>query len=151
MKSTFVKFIRNSESYFKLIKKRPSAFVLLSLIAIRARRTSEKNLPIDLEIGGALIGDHDTYKVTEAVYRTDKKYLEKNGFIVTTKTNRRGTIVKLINKDIFDICPETIPSDNTSNKRNISLEKTNNTIEHFTGDQIKTYLPHEEDNKEGKR
>jgi len=37
----FIQFVRGSKEYELLIKKRPSAFVLLSLIARRARKTSE--------------------------------------------------------------------------------------------------------------
>jgi hypothetical protein len=123
----FIKFNRNSEKYFKILEERPTAFLLLSLIANRARRTNEKDLSIDLEIGEALIGDYFAYNVTESVYRTDKKYLIKNGFIVTTRADRRGTIVKLIDSNIFDICPQISNQDPTNNKSIYISEEINNT------------------------
>jgi hypothetical protein len=75
----FIQFVRDSKEFEFSINKRPSAFVLLSLIAQRARRTNE-NIQDGLEIGEALIGDYKTYQATEQTYRTDKKYLEKLHF-----------------------------------------------------------------------
>ncbi len=126
----FIKLIRNSSKYFMMLEERPTAFLLLSLIANRARRTNEKDLMIDLEIGEALIGDFFAYGVTRAVYRTDKEYLMKNGFILTIRADRRGTIVKLINSDIFDINPTICSNEATSNKR-INITRENNTLDNI--------------------
>lgn len=114
-----------------MLEERPTAFLLLSLIANRARRTNEKDLMIDLEIGEALIGDFFAYGVTRAVYRTDKEYLIRNGFILTTRADRRGTIVKLIDSDIFDINPTTYSDDTTTNKR-INITRENDTLDNIT-------------------
>ena len=127
----FIKLVRNSSKYFRILEERPTAFLLLSLIANRARRTNEKDLMIDLEIGEALIGDFFAYGVTRAVYRTDKEYLIRNGFILTTRANRRGTIVKLIDSDIFDINPTIYQYDPTTNKR-INITRENNTLDNIT-------------------
>lgn len=83
------------------MKKRPTAFALLTLIAIRARRQNDTNFD-DLELNEALIGDYETYGVTEQIYRTDKKFLEKYKFI-TYRATTKGTIVKIVDTTIFDI------------------------------------------------
>ncbi len=130
----FIKFIRKSDRYFWLIKKRPSAFVLLSLVANRARRTDEEGLKVKLDIAEALVGDHDSYKATESVYRTDIKFLIRHGFILKTKTSRRGTVVKLIDTDIFDICPKLFNQEIPTNKRIHNTGEINNTSSNNTQD-----------------
>lgn len=130
----FIKFNRNSSKYFRIIEERPTAFTLLSLIANRARRTNEKDLSVELEIGEALIGDFFSYNVTESVYRTDVKFLIKHGFILKTRTNRRGTVVKLVNTDIFDICPHIFDQELTTNKRINNTRENKYTQENITGD-----------------
>lgn len=101
MNKGFVKLMRDSENFWEMVSRRPSAFVLLTLIAMRARRTNDNNFD-DLEIGEALIGDYETYGSTEQVYRTDKEFLKKYNFI-TIKSTTRGTIAKLVDTTIFDI------------------------------------------------
>ena len=97
----FIQFVRNSKNFEELIKRRPTAFVLLAVIADRARRTDDNNFD-DLEIGEALIGDYTTYGVSRQVYRTDILFLTNFKFL-TTRTTNRGTVAKLIDKSIFDI------------------------------------------------
>jgi len=129
---------------------RPTAFLLLSLIANRARRTNEKDLMVELEIGEALIGDYCSYGATESIYRTDKEYLLKHGFILTTRTDRKGTIVRLIDSDIFDINPTIFSEEVTTNKRNISLENKD-TLDNITEELSPENLLTQEKNKtEGK-
>lgn len=149
-KNGFIKFNRNSSKYFRILEERPTAFLLLSLIANRARRTNEKDLMVDLEIGEALIGDFFAYGVTRAVYRTDKEYLTRNGFILTTRADRRGTIVKLIDSDIFDINPTIYPNESTTNKRNISLEDRN-TLDNIIQELSPEYLLLQEKNNTEER
>jgi hypothetical protein len=57
----FIKFIRESKEYEMLILRRPTAFVLLSLIVKRAKRTNDHPYP-ELEMGEALIGDYRIYR-----------------------------------------------------------------------------------------
>lgn len=133
-----------------MLEERPTAFLLLSLIANRARRTNEKDLMVDLEIGEALIGDYFAYGVTRAVYRTDKEYLIRNGFILTTKADRRGTIVKLIDSDIFDINPTIYQYNPTTNKR-INITGENNTLDNITEElSPENLLTQEKNNTEEK-
>lgn len=105
MEKGFIKKINNSKNFYELIKRRPTAYVLLSLIADRAKRQSEDNFN-DLKIGQCYIGDYKTYGVTEQVYRTDKLYLEKWHFS-TFKGTGKGTIATLHDNSIFDINPRT--------------------------------------------
>jgi hypothetical protein len=146
---SFIKFNRNSSKYFRIIEERPTAFTLLSLIANRARRTNEKDLMVELEIGEALIGDYCSYGATESIHRTDKEYLLKHGLILTTRTDRRGTIVRLVNSDIFDINPTIFPEEITTNKR-INITRENKyTQENITGDvSLGNLISQEIDNKD---
>jgi hypothetical protein len=127
----FVKFIPSDKADW-LREKHPFAFLLLSLIAQRARRYSGH---LDgLEIGDALIGDFLKAGIpTEAIYRTAKKTLvkikaikikETNRIplideILTTRTTTIGTLVTLLNLDIWDINPE----DNNESNNDSSTSK----------------------------
>ncbi|MDD4136199.1 MAG: hypothetical protein PHN66_03960, partial [Candidatus Shapirobacteria bacterium] len=106
-------FKRNSESFWKLVQKRHSAFILLCIIAQRARRFSDENT--GLETGESWIGDFEKYNSTRSKYRTDLKWLVKFGFI-TTRKHDRGTAAKLIDSTIFDINPEQEIENPTINK-----------------------------------
>jgi hypothetical protein len=65
MTTGFIKLNRTSET-LELLND-PHAFVLLTVIALRARRTEEFNLH-NLQPGEALIGDHKKYGL-EVPYR----------------------------------------------------------------------------------
>lgn len=97
----FIQFNRGADEFWELIRRRPSAFVLLAVIAQRARR-SDKSSFNDLEIGEALIGDYETYGVTEKIYRNDKNLLEKHKFAAFRGASK-GTTAKLLDTSIFDI------------------------------------------------
>jgi hypothetical protein len=111
----FVKLIEESEEFEILVKQRPTAFVLLTLIAIRARKVPLA-ISDGLEIGEALIGDFESYGATEQSYRTDKKYLKEWGFATFRSTNR-GTIAKVVGSSIFDISRESSTSRSTGLQR----------------------------------
>ncbi len=96
---TFVQMIR-SEIFDELVKT-PLAFVLLAIIARRAKRTDKYNRN-NLQAGEALIGDYKNYGMSEQNYRTAKSQLTRAKFI-TVKVTNKGTIAKLINTDVFDI------------------------------------------------
>ena len=132
----FIKFQRDSKEFEMIIVRRPTAFALLALIAMRAKRTIVHPYP-ELEMGEALIGDYDAYGATEQTYRTDKEYLKKFN-LATFKATNKGTIAKLTNSCVFDI---NIEEDQRSNQRtnqqpingqpttnnNVKNEKENNT------------------------
>ena len=101
---TYFKANREGTVFEYMAKKRPSAFLLLFLIAKRAKRTID-HPDKSLEIGEAYIGDYETYGVTKQIYRTDKAFLKSTGQ-VTYKTTNKGTIARLIKTDLFNINEE---------------------------------------------
>jgi len=69
---------------------------------------------------------------------------------LTTRTDRKGTIVRLIDSDIFDINPTIFSEEVTTNKRNISLENKD-TLDNITEELSPENLLTQEKNKtEGK-
>jgi hypothetical protein len=129
MSDTFIKLIRSQKADW-LQENHPNAFLLLCLIAKRARRYSDH---MDgLEIGDAHIGDYAKAGIeTEMKYRTAKKILIDLKIIkikqtcrkrknATTKTTTEmatyGTLVTLIDSSIYDINHEG--SSDLNNDRN---------------------------------
>lgn len=103
----FIKLMENSPLRDKILRERPSAFCLLTLVVIRARKAdlideNGNKIHDEIEIGEALIGDYETYGATQQIYRSDKKYLQGLK-ILTYRTTNKGTIAKLINRAVFDI------------------------------------------------
>ena len=99
MQNGFIKLMRSGNA--RELLKRPKSFALLTLIALRARRSDELNVQ-GLGIGEALIGDHSSVGLTQQEYRSAKNLLEKLGLATFRGTNR-GTMAKLIDYTIFDI------------------------------------------------
>ena len=83
------------------LMKYPNAYVLLSLIAFRAKRTDKWN-GLGLKPGEALIGDYKTIGLTRQKYRTALQKLKEWQF-VTIKTTNKGTIAKITNTMVFNI------------------------------------------------
>lgn len=95
----WIKLLRTPAIYELLRYK--NAFVLLTIIALRARRTANEQL----KTGEAFIGDYAEYGLTERQYRTAKLVLQKRG-IATFKGTPRGTIARLTDGHIYDINPD---------------------------------------------
>lgn len=115
MSERFIKYIPSEKADW-LQENYPNAFLLLCQIAKRARRY---NGHIDgLEIGMASIGDYKTAGIeTEKKYRLAKAVLvqyklieiietRKNCKKRATKKATNGTLVKLLNSEIWDINSE---------------------------------------------
>jgi len=68
MNGDFIKTARTSQLVDFILRKRPTAFVLLYLIAKRAKRTID-HPDKSLEMGEAEIGDYESYGVTRQIYR----------------------------------------------------------------------------------
>jgi hypothetical protein len=89
-----------------MLRHPSGAFRLLALIAMRARYSnSETSLNIcRLEIGECFVGrsDHRECGLSEKEYRTALKLLEDWNIVQTRLIKGRGTIVKLIERAIFD-------------------------------------------------
>lgn len=112
MSDRFIKFIPSEESEW-LLENQPNAYLLLNLIAIRARRISGN--PDGLEIGEALIGDFNKCGLkTRGQYRHALSILETRAHIkisencrtrkkATTGTTTIGTKVKLLRSDVWDL------------------------------------------------
>jgi hypothetical protein len=94
---------RNPEA-LELIKRSPQAFIMLYIVAFRARFAPSRYDP-ELQLGESLIGwqrDFQCYGFSAQQYRTCKLKLEKLGFI-TCKATDRGTIVRLVDTRVFDV------------------------------------------------
>lgn len=115
----FVKFIRSPES--KLLRENyPNAFLLLSLIAERARRYAGH--PDGLQIGDAILGDFKAAGLTRSKYRTAIKKLEKLKHIeiiwngkkfrktrnLTINLTIKSTLVNLLSSTVWDINSEQV-------------------------------------------
>ena len=99
---SFLQVYRNQE--VEELLRYPNAWCLLTIIAMRAKRTNKFNSK-GLKIGEALIGDHCNYGMTRQQYRTAKKQLSKWNF-ATFRTTNKGTITRLNNSRIFNINSE---------------------------------------------
>ncbi len=119
----FIQLIRSNEVE-NLIKRRPTAFLLLTLIAYRARRTKERQFN-DLEVNEAFVGDHSFYGATPREYRTDKKLLERYR-LATFRATNRGTIARLVDTAIFNINPEETTSQQTNERLSLDNRPTTN-------------------------
>lgn len=110
MTTGFIKLNRSNET-LELLND-PNAFVLLTVIALRARRTDEFNVH-NLRCGEALIGDHAQCGLTRRQYRTAMKHLGMWGLARFTPTTR-GTVATLCGVSVYDI-NETSPVRPTTN------------------------------------
>jgi len=129
--TNFVKLNRNADAFWKLVQKRHSAFILLSIIAQRARRASSEET--GLEVGEAWLGDFESYNSTRSKYRTDLKYLVDFG-LITTRKHDIGTAAKLIDSTIFDINPTEEITTITINKNSERTIKMGNLLTMYTVD-----------------
>ncbi len=115
MSERFIKLIQCERSEW-LQEYHPYAFLLLTLIARRARRTYDS--PDGYEIGECHIGDYHKAGIpSEKIYRTAKDVLVREGIILICETcrNRKkgatgrattGTKVKILGCEFYDINPE---------------------------------------------
>lgn len=89
----------------QLIRQYPPAFILLFVIAFRARWKMDGFNPHKLRLGEALVGDWANYGMSEQQYRTAKQKLEEWGFATFEPTPSKGTIATLKKRTIFDFGP----------------------------------------------
>jgi hypothetical protein len=131
----FIKLI-DSEEVLYLIEHHPNAFLLLTLIALRARRVSGK--PDGLIIGDSILGDHKSAGLSRQQYRTALQKLVELGHIEivyngkrflkreksTIKITINSTLVNLCKSTIYDINPET--TNHHDNQRATNEQPTSN-------------------------
>jgi len=100
-----------------LLANHPFAYLLLSLVAIRAERNIDN--PSGLQIGESFIGDYEAIGATRQQYRTALNVLVRRKYLTisetcrtrkksTTGTTTKGTKVKLLNSIIWDINIEEV-------------------------------------------
>lgn len=96
----FVALWRSPELFEMLTKKRyHNAFLLLSLIATRARYSGSSSLN-GLQVGQALVGDFKSCGLSRKEYRVALKFLATRQFVATKATNK-GTIATLLDNPIY--------------------------------------------------
>jgi hypothetical protein len=98
MSQGFIKLNRSNEA-LELLSD-PNAFILLTVIALRARRPREFTVH-DLEPGEALLGDPGHYGLTRQEYRRAQRRLKRWG-LAAFKPTSHGTVAKLLDRRIFD-------------------------------------------------
>lgn len=113
--------LMRSEATESLMKK-PAAFLLMSVIAYRAKRTDDFNID-GLKIGEAFIGDYRNFNLTEAAYRNAKEQLVRHGLISTRATNK-GTIATVLNSEIYDL--NIFDNDKQSDTLTTGKQRANN-------------------------
>ena len=90
-----------SHEAMELLEHYPPAFLLLYVIAYRARWRNGVGAD-GLTYGEAKIGDYEKCGLTEQNYRTAKQKLEK-AKIATFRATNKGTIAKLCDRRIFSL------------------------------------------------
>ena len=91
-----------SDDALELIRTNHHAYVLATIIAIRARWNTTGFFRHNLKPGEALLGDYESYGMTEREYRTAKDNLSKWRF-ATFKTTNKGTVGSLIDTRLFSV------------------------------------------------
>jgi hypothetical protein len=99
MSEGFIKLRRTAETTELL--NDPKAFTLLTVIALRARRTDEFNIH-NLKAGEALLGDHERYGLTRQEYRSAQRRLKQWG-LAAFKPTTNGTVASLLDQRIYDV------------------------------------------------
>ena len=104
--SGFVALHRNDTAQ-ALLEKHPTAFLLLTQIAMRARWKNEPCPVTGIKKNEAFIGDFRAAGLrSEKAYRNAKEQLKRVGlcgFRRATQGAKRGTIAILLNEEIFSI------------------------------------------------
>ena len=126
----------------ELIRVNHRAYVLAAVIAHRARWRLGFN-PHALDVGEALLGDHENYGMSEQQYRTAKLCLEQWGFATFRSTNR-GTVGKLIDTRLFTICSD---ASNDQNNRQTTTQVTTQITTQVTTNEERESVKSEEPKK----
>ena len=89
-----------SPELFEMLENYPNAFLLLTLISMRARYSESTSLD-ELRPGESLIGDYKACGLTEQKYRTAKSQLQRWRFATFRATNKR-TVATLLDNRIYE-------------------------------------------------
>ncbi len=105
----------NREKGRELLEEDPQAFLLLSQIALRARRTDTECSRIPLKANQALLGDYKKAGLTRHQYRSTQERLTRYG-LATFEPRKKGTIATLTSIEAYDINAEqNVPSNQPPN------------------------------------
>jgi len=96
----FVKLM-DGDQVWDLIKTNHHAFILLTVIALRAR-SAASNINDGLKPGEALIGDYYNYDMTKKTYRCAKRALERL-HLAAFRGTPRGTVATITAATIYDM------------------------------------------------
>tara|TARA_R110000782_G_scaffold178652_1_gene269489 strand:+ start:4164 stop:5030 length:867 start_codon:yes stop_codon:yes gene_type:complete len=119
----------------------PKSFLLLSLIAERARYSEEGDSLTGVMVGEAAIGDYKAAGLrTEGEYRHALRQLKSAGLIATRSTNK-GTIAKLIDARIFDPFRAADGAKNTKINNDQRNDQRNGHNNDHNNDQANTVTP----------
>jgi hypothetical protein len=129
--------LRRSPATRELLKD-GNAFLLLTAIALRAKRTDDFSIH-GLQPGQALVGDHASYGLTQQEYRCAKVRLKRYG-LADFKATSQGTIATLCDETIYDI--------NVTTGQQTENERTTN--EQRAGNDQATTIKNEKNKKKGK-
>jgi len=114
MSEGFIK-LKRSNATWELLQD-PKAFGLLTLIAMRAKRTGNFSVH-RLKIGQALIGGHKACGLTRKEYRNAMIRLKRYG-LADFKAANKGTIATLLDNRIYDINEQVSPPANGNQTTN---------------------------------
>ena len=103
MSQGFVKL--NREKGIELLEGDPQAFLLLSQIALRARRADAEYSRNSLKANQAFLGDYKKAGLSRQQYRDAQKRLTKYG-LATFERSNKGTIATLTSIEAYDINAE---------------------------------------------
>ena len=144
MNQGFIKLIRSAET-LELLND-PSAFVLLTVIALRARRSNEFNIH-NLKSSEALIGDYRKFGLTRQQYRTAMKRLGQWGF-AAFKPTTRGTVATLCDARIYNIniaCEQPSNNHQTANDQPTGNHQPTTNKNEKKEKNEKKYSPHSDE------
>lgn len=115
-KTGFIKLNKTEDLLF-LLENHPKAFLLLTLISIKARISKSKF--DNLEVGESIIDYKKAGLNTECEYE-DAKTILLNHDLCTFKSTSKGTIAKLKDSNIYAISKDATPGEkNTSNHKEL--------------------------------
>jgi hypothetical protein len=140
MNHGFIKLHRSPET-LELLND-PNAFVLLTVIALRARPTDEFNIH-NLRSGEALVGDYKKCGLTRRQYRTALKHLAHWGF-AAFKPTTRGTVATLRDARVYDI-NEAAGDQQTTTRRPPSDQRATTNKKEKKEKNEKKYSPHSDE------
>jgi hypothetical protein len=125
---------------FELMRANGRAYLLAFAIASRAKWRDGFSAH-GLELGEALVGDHESIGLTRQEYRTAIGFLVRHGFC-TIRTTNKGTIAKLTDSRVFEV--GLWPDNHQPNQRPTDsqpLTKNNRDIESIITDGPRASSP----------